>query len=157
VSPGNVPALVGLAECLVQSDQGTAARKVLAEALERAPENPEVMLQLGALHGREGDPQKALEWLDRALTIDGRLGNAHLLRAKALVQLGDVPRAVNAFQEACRWLPRSFDAHYNLGVLLLQNGLTEDAVPYLERAIELDPQGPHAEAIRAELERIEGG
>jgi tetratricopeptide (TPR) repeat protein len=155
IAPGDVQSLIGLGEALVQTDQGKEARRVLSRALELAPENAELMVHLGALHGREGDPAKALEWLDRALTHDGRLGNGHLLRGKALLQLNDPRRAVSAFQEACRYMPDNFEAHYNLGVLLLQHGLNEDGKGFLERALEIEPTGPHAAAIRDALATVE--
>jgi len=151
IAPDDVPSLIGLGEALVQTDQGGEARRVLSRAQALAPDDPELLIQLGALHGREDNPAKALEFLDRALGIDGRLGNCHLLRAKALVQLGDPRRAVGAFQEACRYMPDNFEAHYNLGVLLVQYGLTADGKAYLEHALDLDPAGPHAEAIRGAL------
>jgi tetratricopeptide (TPR) repeat protein len=155
ITPDDLQSQIGLGEALVQTDQGGEARRVLSRALAAAPENPELMMHLGALHGREGNPSKALEWLDKALNIDGRMGNAHLLRGKALVQLGDARRAIGAFQEACRYMPNSFEAHYNLGVLLIQNGLTEDGQGFLRRALDIDPTGPHAGAIHEALERLE--
>jgi tetratricopeptide (TPR) repeat protein len=155
LSPDEIETMAGLAEALVQGDRGADARRVLSRALERDPEHPRVLVQLGALAGRESRPKKALEWLDRALQIDGRLGNAHLLRAKALLQTGDMQRAVGAFQEACRWMPGSFDAHYNLGVLLLTNGLTEQGTDYLRTALRIEPGHPLGDQIRAEIARIE--
>ncbi len=157
IVPDDLPSLVGLGQALVQTDQGAEARRVLSRALALAPEDPRVMLQLGALHGREGNPTKALEWLDGALHIDGRLGNAHYLRALSLIQLGDTRRAVSALQEACRLMPDNFEAHYNLGVLLLQHGLREDGVMFLERAIDIDPAGPHVAAIRATIDESRAG
>ena len=108
-------------------------------------------MQLGTLAAREGRFDKAVEFLDEALRLDGSLGPAHLLRAKALFQTGDVPAAIVAFQEACRWLPQSFEAHYNLGVILRQQGRLKEARPFLERAMDIDPQNELVERIRAEL------
>ena len=95
---------------------------------------------------------RALGWLDRALALNNRLGDAHLLRAKALLALGDLDRAVPALEQACIWSPNNFEAYYNLGVILLQNDLPEQAADYLRHALKLEPHNEFAPQIRAAME-----
>ena len=152
LQPDDVAALTGLGEARLNCDLNAGAERALRAALARAPEDPRVMTQLGALAGRRGNMQQALGWLDRALAIDHRLGDAHLLRAKALLSLGEIPAAVEALQQACTWSPNNFEANYNLGVLLMEHDLVEQGADYLRHALELEPDNELAPRIRRVLE-----
>jgi hypothetical protein len=80
---------------------------------------------------------------------------------------GDREGAEQAYEEALRLDPESFDAHYNLGVLLLGNERFEAGQSHLRKATVLDPgsawasyhlgtslreRGKRADAIRAYAE-----
>lgn len=151
IRPTELESLVGLGTALVEGNALAEARPILSRALSLAGTDPRPRIQLGSLAAREERYDKAVEWFDSILREDGTHGLAHLLRAKALLQLGDLPRSIGAFQEACRRMPDSFDAHYNTGVLLLRNGFPTEARPYIERALELRPDSPYAPDLRRAL------
>lgn len=151
LTPGDVAALAALGEARLGDDRVGSARRVLEQAYALDPDDVDVLIQLGALEGREGHMNRALGWLDRALALDDERGDAHLLRAKALLNLDDLDGAVRALQEACTWSPNSFEAYYNLGVILLQNDLPEQAVDYLRHALKLDADNELSPQIRQAL------
>ena len=98
--------------------------------------------------------EEALGWLDRALAVDPAFGPAHLERAKILFQLGRPDRAVGSFDRACQLMPRSFEAHYLFGGLLANAGDKRAALPLLERALALQPDGPLAATLRQTIDDL---
>ena len=61
---------------------------------------------------------------------------AHLVRCRLAFEAGRFDEAV----EQCREAPADPVGAYNLGVALLKSGRVEQAMPQLERAIQLDPK-----------------
>jgi tetratricopeptide (TPR) repeat protein len=112
-------------------------------------------LQLGALEAREGRPREALAHFEAALAIDPRLARAHVLAAQVRVRLGEGERALISAAEACRLDPDDFEAHLLCGNLLLDQGSARAARPYLQRALDIDPQGPFAVQLRDTLQAID--
>jgi len=87
----------------------------------------------------------ALRFLQRALNRAEASGDAKA-RSNLLVKLGLLQRglgrdgeAAASFREASQLDQSSWEAHYNLGVSLLEAGQTSDALPALETAERLAP------------------
>jgi tetratricopeptide (TPR) repeat protein len=154
LDPTDVEAWTRLAQAAIEVGDGERARKALSRARDLAPASAEPLYLLGVLAGREGRTEKALAFFEDALRIDGTNGPAHLMRAKVLLQLDRRFDAAQAFADACERMPGDFEAHYNLGVLLLQSGDQDGALPYLERALAIDPSGPYAERLRQEIDAV---
>jgi len=154
LAPDDVGALMRLATAAVEIDALDRARSALSRALALAPDDPDVLMQLGVLAAREKRFDNALEWFERALKVDGSRGDAHLLRAKALLQLGQDSQAMLAFQDAIRWAPDDFESFYDFAVFLLQRNQGQDALPFLERALALQPNGPYAGELRKQIDAL---
>jgi len=71
--------------------------------------------------------------------------------AQFLERSGRIPEAIVQGQAICRRLPESAWPHYFVGSLLAKQGRMRDAVQYLRRALEIQPDVPFA---REELNRI---
>jgi len=152
--PDDRETIVFQAMALAESGDAQAARRLLGGANAAWPEDAEIMYQLGVLAASQGNLDNALLWFERALGVDGKFGLAYLQRGKVLVQKGSLPeirRAIDSLDRACRLMPGNFEAHYNLAVLLVQDENLVDALPRLERALEIEPDWP---GLRAEVERI---
>ena len=152
--PDDRETLVFQAMALGESGDVQGARNLLSRAHAAWPEDAEIMYQLGVLAASQGNLDNALLWFERALAADGNFGQAYLQRGKVLAQKGTLPeigRAVDSLDRACRLMPGDFESHYNLGVLLVQGDNPVDALPRLERALEIEPDWP---GLRAEVERI---
>jgi tetratricopeptide (TPR) repeat protein len=154
LAPDDVGALMRLGTAAMEVDAFDRARTALSRALALAPRDVDVLVQLGVLAAREKRFDNALEWFERALKIDGSRGDAHLLRAKALLQLGQDSQAMLAFQDAIRWSPDDFESFYDFAVFLLQRNQAKDALPFLERALALQPNGPYAAELRKQIDAI---
>jgi adenylate cyclase len=71
---------------------------------------------------------------DRALELDGALAEAHVAKARVLMNLGDNEGARDEFDVAIGLNPDSPDANFNTGLLYLLSKNHEAAIPYLEKA-----------------------
>jgi TolB-like protein/Tfp pilus assembly protein PilF len=80
---------------------------------------------------------------EKALALVPDLGEAHL--AQALVYYHGKRNYTRAFQElalASRTLPNSAEVSYFAGIIARRQGLWDDSVRNLEKAVELDPLNP---------------
>lgn len=75
-----------------------------------------------------------LEAAERALALDGRLAEAHVAKARVLMNLGDNDGARVEFNIALALNPQSPDANFNVGLLYLFQNEYKAAIPYLETA-----------------------
>ena len=69
----------------------------------------------------------------------------------ALEKFRDTAGAETAFRRSIELAPRFYDGHVQLGTLLLNQGRTDSAQVYFERAVQIDPTHPDA---RQGLQRI---
>jgi Flp pilus assembly protein TadD len=119
-----------------------AAREAFAELAEQYPDDPDVLVNLAIAtlnRQQSGDPQLALENLDRALEHEPGHLRAHYCRGLILLQMGEAEPALESFQEVVASDPSDADAAYHLGQCLMQLERTDEAIAWYERAIELDP------------------
>ncbi len=159
--PGHLTDLTAAARALLGA-AGPAhlerAGQLIGRARALAPDDPQVLeLQSLQLAG-EGDLVSALVWSNRALEAFGsggartrERGQAQLHHGKLLLALDRKSDAVHALKEACRQLPQSFEAHYNLGVLVMGGGDRPAAMPFLIRAYGLRGRAPQDQAGAASL------
>jgi tetratricopeptide (TPR) repeat protein len=86
--------------------------------------------------GRPGD---AARYLTRALERDRDVSLMNTL-GRAYDQAGDQDAAARCFRQAAEWDPKDFTPHLYLGRLELHRRRLDEAVPHLERAVELAPR-----------------
>lgn len=72
-----------------------------------------------------------------------------LERAIAAHKAGKAIEAIGLYQEALRESPKSFTAHYNLGLLLMSTGQLEGAISHLNSASAIEPLRPEPYLARA--------
>jgi len=130
---GNLGDLVGLARTLELSGDLGRAYELARSVLDLHPDSGDLLVILGSVCASQREYSEALRWLDRAVGREPANGAAHLRRGVVLMAMGQRPAAAEALKEACRLMPDSFDAHYNLGALLLEQTTNAQqlAMPYL--------------------------
>ncbi len=141
--------------------------RVLAEAPENAPENPELLHMLGVVALQQGRLDNALERIGKALALTPDFAAAHNSAGSVHQRLGRTREAIESFQAAVEADPEYGNAHFNLGTMLLARHQHNEAAQALARAAELQPDlaeahlklgvaykslGRHGQAIEA-LER----
>ena len=112
--------------------------RVLRDRLLELPiESPDQLAQFAAIDADRGDAKTALAWLDKALEKKPDHGPSLFLRGMLELKSGNASAAEALLRKACKAMPGSFDAHQELGTLLAGSGRPKEALPFLEKALEL--------------------
>ncbi|MFM9980418.1 MAG: tetratricopeptide repeat protein, partial [Burkholderiales bacterium] len=146
---GEVPALLRQAVALHQQGHVPQAQSLYEEILGIHPRHFEALQFLGISATDTGNPQLAVEFLDRAIAVRANVPEAHYNRANALQDLGRKPEALAGYDRAVALAPNFADAWYNRGILQRDLGQPEAALASLERALHLMPDDPEAHFNRA--------
>jgi Flp pilus assembly protein TadD len=144
--------LAGAAEPLLQSGHQAAfdaALKELLASLDFNSDRPEANVRLGNLHAQRGDFLTAEAAYSRALTLDSRLIEAYINLAD-LKRIQASESAVDAILRAgLQQVPDSAELHHALGLSLVRQRRTPEALAALEKAVELAPNNPHYNQVLA--------
>lgn len=104
----------------------------------------------------------AFDWVERALALKPDHGPSHFLKGHVLKRRGDIEGAIAEWKRACEVMKESYQAQSELGMLLVQKERAKEALPYLERALEIatKAEAGHKEseqalgALRETLEKV---
>ncbi len=113
-------------------------------ALEKDPDDPDILYNLGNVYIETGRPQEALEFYRKAVTFKSRYIRAYLNMGIALNQLNRQKEAEAAFLKAVELDPRSTDAFFNLGYIYEASGQMQKALEAYQNTVNIDSR--HAEA-----------
>jgi len=137
--PGNLTLLNNLAASLMAQGDFRRSQETLDQALEVGGEDPETLLNLAGLALATDHPEQALEYADRALSLDDRLARLHGVKAQALVKLRRYPEATASMEEALRLEVRDPALYIGLGVLYEVDSRWSDAITTYDRALAMWP------------------
>jgi len=102
----------------------------------------EAMVNLARIRLRQGQPERAREWLDRALRAAPSYPPVHAVRGLEARARGELREALRAFTRARALDPENAEVLANLGATLFELGLGEDARGVLEEARRRAPERP---------------
>ncbi|HEY2961496.1 MAG TPA: tetratricopeptide repeat protein [Pyrinomonadaceae bacterium] len=112
----------------------------IIDRLFRNEDSAEAHLLIGSILLLADDAQSALKEVQRALELNPKLPSLHAWHGRVLMRLGDTDKAKDAFKTELASNANDFDANLYLGILLRQYKLTEEALGYLKRAVQLRPR-----------------
>lgn len=147
IAPNDPPTLVGVARVYDQMGNLPAAENFYRRAISAAPNSPLAASDLGLFYARQRRFPDAIGMLDRAVRIDPQRPLYRNNLASALV---DTQQPDRALQHLLAVHPPAV-AHYNLGYMLHDRGLTEPAMFHFTRAALLNPAMPEAQAMIAQM------
>ncbi len=118
------------------------AERLYRRILRRDPRHVDALNLLGVLAAQLGRPDIAIDYIGRALRVDGANPVFHYNIAMAYQAAGDRERAIASYRRAVDLKPEYGDALSNLGNLLLDQGKAKDAEASYRKAVRLDPASP---------------
>jgi tetratricopeptide (TPR) repeat protein len=120
------------------------------KALERKPQDAELLYELGRAHYYLAEFPQAFEALDKSLKLDPYNAEANFIVGEGMVHTQEGERAVAYLQRALELEPAMLKAHGELGKAYLQMNQWESAAKELEQAATIDSGGElHYQLFRA--------
>jgi tetratricopeptide (TPR) repeat protein len=136
---------------LHMSGQLDRARPLYEEILAMQPRHMEALGKLAALSIQNGNPQRAIELLDKALLLDPSNAINYCNRGAACERLRQWDAALGNFDRAIALKPDLAQAHSNRANVLRELQRWQDALSGYERAIALQPTYVNAHNNRGKL------
>lgn len=126
-------------EQLVKENEVEAAVELLLEAVEAEPDNPLHLVNLGTLLFQHEQFEEAEAFFLQALQLDEQMATAHFGLASVYYERNQFKDAARALRTCIALHMEDADVYYLLGMsyINLHNPLL--ALPFLQRAVELQP------------------
>jgi Tfp pilus assembly protein PilF len=132
------------AQAATQAKRFGEAQGICQDVLATSPDHPSALALQGVIAAHTGNPERAVELLERALQRHPGVASWHANLCSLYRILNRVREAVAAGREAVRLTPDSADNLVNLSLAFTDLDERENAVACLLRAIGLNPS--HADA-----------
>jgi len=155
VPSGKVPLSILAAIVLIAASASTRRNieywkdsvTLFTHTLAVAPENPRIEAYLGCVLEESGKPDTALPHLIKAISYRFNDGAAYGALGKVYAGRGDVDKAIGYYAEANKHPWMRPVGERNLGVYLVSLGRYDEALPHLEKAVELNPYCVDAQSL----------
>jgi tetratricopeptide (TPR) repeat protein len=135
-------ALTYLLGMSLMRDKQVQTGEILVNKILRNGDSAAAHLMLGAARLEILDASGAVDELAAAVKLDPKLPMAHYLYGNALLTLGHREDAMENFRQELAIDPNEFGSNLYLGVMLNQGESYTEAVPYLNRALQVRPGDP---------------
>jgi len=150
-------ALIGAAETAVTQGRMADAKQSLVQALNAAPQNPNVLAAAGNLTLRSGDAAAARAFLDRAIALDPGNPRFRVNLASVLRVLKEPEAEMQALDQALGLDPYYYVANLQKGALLELQGKPKAAAGAYHAALSSIPAGTAIPApLQPVIERARG-
>ena len=126
---------------LVRAGQGRIrdAHRLIDEALNEYPDDPEFAFDKAILLMRGGQMREAIPHLSKAMRRRSLVADASFNLGTIYQGLGDAAAAVAQYRKAAKERPTFAEAHFNLGLALAATGDFESAAASYKKAASLKP------------------
>ncbi|ANC79417.1 hypothetical protein ABE65_014770 [Fictibacillus phosphorivorans] len=124
----------------LQKGKFEEAAKSLESMIETDPENPVHYINFGNLLSAVHEHEKAIQFFDKALSLDENAVAAYYGAGIACYHLEEFSKSAKLFQEAIKGGLQDSDTHFMTGMSFVSLGEHKLAFPYLMRATELNDQ-----------------
>ena len=127
-----------------QAGQLRNAQKSYRAVLKKAPKHPVALHFLGICKLQDGHPDKGIELVREALSIEPNYFEAHYNLACALQALGRPDQAAVHYAKVLAANPNNQDAQNNFGALLLEQKRFGEAIAHFEKALAINRSNPRS-------------
>lgn len=162
---------------LAQNDTASAMA-AMTDGRSKFPDNQDLLIKEFNLYVEMGKTEEAIKNIDEAIEADPTNDNFIFVRGKLKESNGDFEGAVADYKKAIEVNPNSLDANHELGALYVNSSreivekmnalplsaekeydalkseldaMYKTALPYLERAYELDPENEEVKTVLMQL------
>ena len=135
----NGDAMCNVARVMAWAGKYEDAYRASLRAVELAPDDAPIQLQLGKNAVHIGRTDEAIPHLQRALDLDPKLVEARLVLAAAYANRGQVDEAIAQCRAGLAAVPTYPELRSNLAVFLMRSGRIADAIQEMREALRLEP------------------
>jgi tetratricopeptide (TPR) repeat protein len=139
LSPDYVNALTQLVNIALAHERMDEAQALVEECVRFEPDNPNMYVNRAAVKLSRGLGEEAIHDLELALKLDPRLAKAHSELGQLHLDLDRMEEGRIQFEISASLLPWDTEAQCDYGTLLCNTGRLEASLPFLERAVWLNP------------------
>ena len=135
------------------------ALATFARSLAIDPANAMTFENIGAVHLDAGQLAEAKRAFEQAIASNPESSQGHAGLAMVAIRQGDRRTAIARWERAVALQPANFDALYDLGIQLAQDGQIEAARQYLTQFVQTAPRGQYGkdiDKVSALLPRLRG-
>jgi tetratricopeptide (TPR) repeat protein len=150
--PADPDSLVSSGRAAAEAGDYAAAKLLYTEALNLEPDYAPALRGQADLAGDTNDPASAIHYLELLVNLPDATPDDHAHMADALVAAGRKREALDHLELAVTRQPDSALLVSKTGLLLLDTGSTEDALPWLRRAVAMG--GVSTKAAHRALGRV---
>lgn len=143
-NPKNVTAMRLLATIAVETMHHDEAIRLLLQATELAPDFVGAIVDLGLAYQEQSQLLDAIEWFDRAVSLEPNSAQIHYLLATALAPAAQTNKAVQSYKRAVELRPNHAAAWLGLGHVLKTVGEQEQAIKAYRQCLEVKPDNGEA-------------
>ncbi len=144
-----------LGTALVRDGQAAKGQLIIDKIL-RNGDSAEARLLMGTTKFMVNDFSGALIDFQKAVELNPNLPDVYSYYGLALLATGDQAGAEKAFRRELKSNPNNFNANLRMGVLLRQDDQNEQALKYLQHALQVRPGDPGVRYQIAALELSQG-
>lgn len=132
-----------------------AARRVLDYALEREPENTQMLSNLANVLARDGRVEEA-QLIERKLVAASKYPPFYFLDlGQQALAAGDVERALGLFEKELKRIPYDHELHFAIALAKLRHGELKEAREHMTLAMENSTRRDQRDIYAAKLNRLE--
>jgi tetratricopeptide (TPR) repeat protein len=141
-----------IGNCWALKGDFNKAIELYKKALEKFPNNTEIITSIGNAYTNLNDNDNALAWYSK-LNIDdiGKVDTLYNMGA-ITYNKGDFDSAVKYFKKSVEIDPAFADGYYQLGMTYVALSKQKEAVEMLKKFIELAPDSPNVDAAKSVID-----
>lgn len=132
--------LLLFAESALHTDRTDMALSICQSVLQQDPQNPKALILLGEGFWQKGDIVKAIQHMEKVVETIPTEGDTWLALARIWLENGQTDRAIEVLHQGVLALPDHPCLLRQLGKLHLDKQSPADALTFLKKAFEVDPQ-----------------
>jgi tetratricopeptide (TPR) repeat protein len=154
-NPMNRRALSNLGTYYSRMERWGDAIAAFERILSRNPDDGPALTKMASIYAQPGyaghDDRKALEYIDRGLSLDPTNPIAYFNKAIILIRTERLPEAEESLRRTVALSPRYVPAHFMLGEVALRTGRKDEALARYREVLRLNPGDAAATARIREI------